>query len=312
MRGARRSPGRLFGFVLLAALLPRGASGQVHERSPAEMIRYLTYQNRSGKLGLAAFNCGSLFERDRDNREVANSLVRLGGSALPDLDKAIDSIATNGEHSIYATNAQWLLYAYASIGGPGSSRRLWRLIENSKFDFLRPALDDSVALALGLTSYVDSRDPLAETSACRHRQPRDALNLLILAWLRNDRQWLETSLGPNAVLALQSTAWADLQAHFPSRQERVLAVGYRFQVAGSWSQPELSLDPQQPESVQAVENPEIDTAFTDRSGAGCGSYHVRFLTTTLQNTSRMSYLVDNRDLRELLGLIASCASRVGK
>jgi hypothetical protein len=293
----------------MTALLPGAVSCQPDERSPDEIIRHLTYQNRAGRRGLAAFDCGSSLERKRDNREVANSLVRLGGSAVPDLDKAIDSISKNGEHSTYAINAEWLLYAYATIKGPTSSPRFWRLIEDSKVEFLRPALDDSLALALGLTSYVDSRRLLAKTFTCRHPQPRDALNLLVLAWLRGDRQWLEASLGPNAMEALRATAWADLRVRVPSYQKRVLAVGYRFEPAGSWSQPELTLDPQQPESVHTTENPELDTTFVDRSGAGCGTHHVRFLMAALQNTSRASYLVDSSDLRELLELVSSCASK---
>ena len=309
MRGVRKSPDRVFAFVLMAALLPSTISCQPDERSADEIIRHLTYQNRPGSRGLAAFDCGSSLERNRDNRGVADSLVRLGGSAVPDLDKAIDSIGKNGERSTYAVNAEWLLYAYAAIKGPRSSPRFWHLIENPKLDFLRPALDDSLALALALTSYVDSRRLLAKTFTCRHPQPRDALDLLVLAWLRGDRQWLEADLGPNAMEALRSIPWADLRAHVPSHQKRVLAVGYRFEPAGSWSQPELTLDPQQPESVHTIENPELDTTFVDRSGAGCGTRHVRFLMTAVQNTSRASYLVDSSDLRELLELVSSCATK---
>lgn len=70
---------------------------------------------------------------------AAMALARLGGAALPDLEKELDSIEKNPQG--FGTN--WLLLAYARIRGPAAFPRLRRISGGS-----------AVALSLALTSNV--------------------------------------------------------------------------------------------------------------------------------------------------------------
>jgi hypothetical protein len=297
------------GFVLIVAVVQPGAIAQIPGRSASEIVRHLTYQDRS-KGSLHDVSCGLLYVRDQENQELADQLIHLGEGAIPELDRALNSLAKTGERSRYATNAEWLLYAYAKLKGASAYAALWRLIQSPKVDFLRTALDDSVALSLGLTSYVDSRMPLMPTFFCRSQRPSDALDLLIIAWEKNDRHWLESSLGPNAAGALRSMDWAGLQSRLRRKGQSVMAVGYRFQVEGSWSQPVI--EPHQLDPIEPEANPEISTTFTGDSGVSCGIRRVKFILPGAPVPSRLTYLVDNTDLNDLISTITDCAAAPAK
>jgi len=310
----RRKPAVLGSLLLgLAGLLPLGVVlGQVGGRSPSEMIKDLT-----SRPGTATFTCGQGMARNREERAVAESLAALGASVAPDIEAALDSIEERGIQSASAAGSGWLVFAYARIKGPAAYPRLHRLIGNSGLDFLRMYLDQAVALSLGLTSYVSRLTPPIARLLCRAEEPRDTLDQVILAWERNDREKLEQRLGPNASAALSTLlrgrTWADMRAQlWPVKSGEAVAVGYRFETTGRWSEPEETLDDQlqrQREFLDALNpvNPELETRFKNAAGDDCGRHLVDF-RDALRGPSRLTYLVDNPDLGDLLRLIAACAT----
>ena len=138
--------------------------------------------------------------------------------------------------------------------------------------------------------------------------PRDVLDQFILAWERNDQQWVEASLGPNAKAALQSLlngrTWAKMRAElWRGKSDGRVAVGYRFVDSGWWSEREQPL----PINLDARKPANPETLFTNSSGGECGRHSVRFLDADEGNHT--IYRVDNPDLGDLLHVISSCAGR---
>jgi hypothetical protein len=285
----------------LALLTVATGVSQVPQRSPSELIRYLTWQSdRPGREDLAASSnaCGTLEREGQEDRPAIRALVGFGASAIPDLEAAFDVIEARGLGSGFAGHEWPLFRAYAEIKGPAAYPRLRKMIRSPQFDFplvtVRAGLDSAIALSFGLTSYVSAVRTPAKTFNCLGDKPQDILDQLILAWERDDRTWLEQQLGPNAVATLSSLlngrTWADMRGQlWPGKSNPGAAVGYRFQAAVPPAQ-----RPPGPPSI------EINTLFKSAVGSDCGSYRVRFYTPT--------YLVDNQDLEGLLRLIASCAT----
>lgn len=170
------------------------------------------------------------------------------------------------------------------------------------------------------TGYIRSKaqresEGLGKIGNCiRAQEPQDSLDRFIIAWERNDLPELEDSLGPNAKAALASLlrhrSWSGLRAELWRRPSPgYMAVGYRFEIPGSWSKPDGALG--EKESIDdGPVNPDLDTRFTDSSGHDCGRLGVRFIGTRV-GVGRVrfvaEYFVDNSDLRDLLRLIATCA-----
>jgi hypothetical protein len=122
------------------------------------------------------------------------------------------------------------------------------MIGNPKLASWTMALDSSMAVSFGLTSYVSGIGmPVRIVTCSRPSEPRRALNQLILGWERNDRPWFEASLGPHArasfQLLLQGKTWARMREElWRGKSDDNVAVGYRFKDAGRWSDPEEPLD----------------------------------------------------------------------
>ena len=301
----------MFGmFGLLAMSISTSAA---EEKSPSELIRFLTYQSdRPGKettlLGLRS--CGTT----PPDLAATRSLVEFGVSAIPDLERALSSIEKRGERSEFAFNGGWLLLAYAKINGPAAYPRLQRMIDNPKFAFLEIDLDRAVALSLAITSYVSgSLVPVRILHCSRGEEPRDALDQLILAWERNDRPWLEASLGPSAKAALssllESKAWGSLRNKlWRGTSDHRVGVGYRFETSGPWAEPEETLEWEKSQDAPSGTAFQFDARLKNRFGTDCGRQRVRFLKAPAGNGGTLGYLVDNVDLGELLRSIASCAT----
>ncbi len=289
-------------------------------KSATDLIRDLTYQSDrpdiSGKRG--QFDCGSARGGEEEDRALTNSLVKLGPSAVPDIEKGLDSLDRRGSQSPFMVNAAWLFYAYAKIEGPAGFPRLRRMMANPRLDLLRPGLETSASIALSLTSYVYGRgDP--GTIVCRPYEPRDALEDVILAWNAGDQATFKAHLGPHAKVTLDSLiegrTWEAVRAQFWHRRAgRDVAVGYRFRIAGRWSEPLETLVERHNEGETFFSDissnppsPQIDTEFTNRFGVGCGEHRVQ-LHLGKDQWDRASYFVDNTDLGDLLRLISSCAA----
>lgn len=287
--------------------------GQVNNQSASSLIRFLTYQSERPRDGrLLEFNCGQALILAEDDRKAARSLVKLGALAIPDLQDALDSIELRGQKSEFVTNAGWLFHVYARIMGPTAYARLFRIIGDPKLAFLQNSLDDSVALAFGLTSYVSFNHAAGRIPHCRAEQPRDALDQLILAWERNDQSSMEANLGPNGRSALdriiKGKTWSEVRAKlWRGQSASYVAVGYHFEVSGLWSEPEETLDDEKHSIAKYPREPELDTVFENRQGGGCGTHRIIFKKAAHEDGSTM-YLIDNGDLEELLHVIGSCAA----
>jgi len=257
--------------------------------------------------GPVIFGCGRQRAEDKKNRPVADALVKFGDSAVPDLEEAFNSIEERGQESPFAYNSEWLLEAYARIRRSAAYAPLQRMRRSPKLVFLQWALDHSAAVSLGLTSYVSSSGILADMANCNGIiEPRELLDQLVLAWERNDRQWVERSLTASAMAALSSLlngrTWDRMRADlWHGKTGNEVAVGYRFDTPGWWSEPPRPIRLNERNPV----NPEIDTTFTNSAGRDCGKFLVKFLKT--DEGSLPSYPIDNSDLRDLLRLIGYCA-----
>ena len=298
------------GLLLICA----GAFAQVPPRPPQELIRFLTYQSGRSKLErLGAFSCGSLGRWEQADRETANALVKLGDSALPDLERAFDSILKSGQKSHFAFNSAWLFYAYARLLGRSAYPRLAQLIDSSPADFQRFGLDNAMALALGLTSYVGPYRSAVGPFICEQPAPRDALDQLISGWQRNERGTLESALGPRAKAVLQpkieNGGWDALRTRLlTSSIPRPSAVGYHFDVAGGWSEPRETLAPRSYDGIFAAFG-NLLTSFYDKTGISCGSMRVLFVQVPHSTSiTRNRFVVDSPDVTELLKVISACSN----
>lgn len=299
----------VFTALFAASKLQCGENSQAKERSASDLIRSLT--NVPLRL---QFDCG-LTAEDLENLAAGQSLVRLGRSAISDLERELEIMEKLGMESEFIPNAPLFLDAYARIKGPAASTRLREMIGAPGLAYLSISFDSSIALSLGLTSYVSaSREPVVGPPSCRRsEEPRDALDRLIIGWESGDRRLLEAQLGPNATLALnsllQGRTWEGLRAHiWRGLQESRVAVGYRFLVQGRWSEPEDSLKELPAVAPHAID-PHLNTAFTTASGNDCGWLPVDFRAVRFKDIITTSYLVDNSNLADLLRLVSSCAAQ---
>jgi hypothetical protein len=297
--------------VFLVAIGTAEAQGD----SAGEIIRFLTYQTgRPGKLAaeMGLFGCGG----GADDRAAEASLVRLGDTAVPDLESALGSLEQSGQSSAFALNGGRLPLAYAKIKGGSARERLLELDRRPQLAFLRPSLHDALSISLSLTSYVSSSTPPEKNFLCRDGQPRDALDQVILAWLRNDRPWLEASLSARSKTALDALekrgGWSKMRTQLrQTRPNNGVALGYRFSADPSWSLPDdiFEEDESKDRVAQHPENPVIETVFVSATGGECGRRRMKFASTRDDlGSQKITYLVDETDIEGLLRLLSSCTA----
>jgi hypothetical protein len=304
-------PSQLLTVLLTLQQVALGQSQDVPQ-TPSDLIRFLTYQ--SGRpLNAAAkglfFSCGAALTEYKADRPVAEALVNMGPRAVPDIETALNSIETQGGDSAFAVNSDWLLDVYARILGSAAFPRLRAMLSNPQLAYLRAGVAHAIALSLGITSYVpDSAEP-GEIAPCSGVvEPQLRLDQLILAWERDDRQWVEANLGPTSIEALHrlltGTSWQAVRAKiWKANLSRSVAVGYRFVTPGWWSS--VADEPFVAGTLERnPADPEIECIFTDSAGRACGTYRVKFLQTKNHYTN---YLVNSADVAGLLGVISSCA-----
>ncbi len=298
------------GLLLLAA-----ATAEAQGESPDEIIRFLTYQtDRSGKLAveMGLFGCGG----GADDRAAEESVVRLGGAAGPELETALVSLESSGDSSPFALNAGWLPVAYAKIKGRSASDRLLELEREPQLAFLRASLQNALSISLSLTSYISSSTHTGKKFLCRDGQPRDALDGIVLGWLRNDRQLLDASLSARSKTAVNELekriGWSGVRAQlWKVGTADGAAIGYRLSADASWSLPDDTLieNQQKGGAAQHRENPVVETRFVTAAGNACGQRQTKFVSTREDPTSgRRTYLLDESDIEGLLRLLSSCAA----
>jgi hypothetical protein len=311
---------RLLLFGLLGSLLADRGWGRPQEPSASDLISFLAHQSAGpDSLRWLVFSCGETLE-DREDLAAARSLVKLGSSAVPDIEKALDAMEESGQPSDLTFNAGLILAAYARLKGAAAFPRLRSMVENPRLAFLESALDSSIALSFGLTSYVSfgpsTLVPSAPTASCGILEPRHALDQLLLAWEGDSLSLFRSSLGPDALTSLDALLkggdWADMRDQFRHRRPAGgVAVGYRFGVPGRWSEPAMSIEEESQKGPLADSaRPDIDAVFKNRVGGDCGRLRVKFSRASVVEGVPFpaKYLVNNPDLGDLLRLVAACAS----
>jgi hypothetical protein len=295
------------------------AGGQAGGESARELIRRLGDPSDPVNVAqTAAVTCGSLGAAAERTSSIEEALVRIGPSALPEIEKALASIERHGEKSIYASNCGILFRACAKLKGPVAFPVLQRFSRPERFAFCRAEADAAIALSLGLTSYVDAEvSPPTMFRCFGNPDIRHGADWLIHAWEIGNRLELESALGPKALASLQLDLsknggdWESFRAaNWPWRGHAVPAVGYTFANATS---------------SKANEDPGVETTFTDSLGRKCGVEHLRF-TKVADHTDRRVfakppgfmpmylkvdapsglYLVDNSNIVEILRTISAC------
>jgi hypothetical protein len=291
---------------------------QPGDSSPEERLRLLT-QPPAGVIPTGQPECASFAELQQ-RLQLASSLAQSGVSAVPAMEAALSAMekGRQGSGNVYLSGL--LFYAYASSRGRAAYPRLRAMIGNPRFRRIHFALDSAIAFSLGLTSFVDSLRRPVGLFLCRLQEPKDALDDVIMAWEKGDRRSLEASLGPTGISALESMlrgkSWAEVRAGIRHGTSVRAAVGYRFDVSGLWAEPEGTLDFEivRQRMVQDHSSPgdtvDLDAVFKDASDSDCGRLRVRFLRIhDPLNPGRLKFVVDNSDLRGLLGLIGGCAGK---
>ncbi len=320
MRVRLPSFGALAMIVMLAfgLIAVRAGKSQTGDQSAGKLIHFLTDSiDPFEKSDLLDKNGARIAAVDR---AAANSLVALGSAAIDDLNAAFDQIERQGEETTLAENSRWLLFAYARIRGADAYPRLRGMTANPKLRFLRYDLDHALAIALVLTSYVSASRVASRFICCRAQEPRHSLERLILAWMQGNLSWMEEELGPHARLALGSLLanrrWVDLQNElWHGATDSDVALGFRFESPGDWSEPEETLDQElqdrrrSPNIDQFPTEPELVTQFVDRAGYSCTKREIRFVRVP-RGPGRMGfkYVVDDEDLASLLRTISGCAA----
>lgn|ERR1017187_1464570 len=319
----------IFGFRIATSLCvvvstvsifaPNASLCQTRHQSAAEIIRFLNDPR------VVVGSLPQRLEQRRAERAAANELVALGSAAVRDLDAALDRMEQQ------AGGSEWLLIAYARILGPAARQRLQVMNANRRLGFLHEDLDNALAVALGLTDYVSAARLYPFTPA-RPEEPRHALDRFILGWMQDNRSQMEYVLGPksrqdlDSLLARQS--WQALRSEvLGALPGPGVAMGFRFEGAGDWSQPEETLDQElwhrrsrQTTVLILNANPwddlppeaTLSTQFVDRVGKDCGGHRdIRFVRAPAEapGNTPFKYLIDEGDLKTLLRTVSGCALR---
>jgi hypothetical protein len=286
-----------------------------------EIISRLTYQSgrqQPESLEMGIFTCGLALAEDREDRALTKSLVNLGNSARPAIEDAFQSLESRGMESEVYLKAPWLLLAYARIYGAGAYSRLREMYGYGNPNQFSTAayVDDAVALAFGVTSYVSAFRAVEESKIgqlgvpkiyCdRGHQPKDTLDRFVLAWEVRNRKLLGETLGRDAKYSLDQMPIGILGG---VPLDPSAAVGYRFLIEGAWSEPDETLQelPARASNPSYPDNPVILVAFKNRRGADCGKLTVSFLSIR-EGPGFNSYLIDDSNLLGLLGLLSACAA----
>jgi hypothetical protein len=290
--------------------------GQTAEESAAKIIRFLIEPvGPTAQATLPRWDATRLAR----NRAATSSLVALGPAAIPDLEAALDLFGRQEPPPFVSDGSGWLLMAYAKIRGRAALSRLRSMADSPQLAHRSVDLDWSLAVALDLTSYISASRPALDLRFGLWREPRAALDRLILAWLIGDQQQVEDALGPHARLALDSLlareSWSDLRkALWRGATSSGCALGYRFDVPGDWSKPDATLDEgledrrRRGELEGVMLDPNLPTHFVGKFGVGCGSRKVSFALLQANSVQLLPwYVVDDADVEGLLSMITGCA-----
>lgn len=291
------------------------APAQAQSRPPSELIAVIIHREGAHN-GKYAFTCG-ITQSDREAMAAGESLTKLGDPAASAIKETLDSMIRDGNQDDLIASGGLLLFAYATIRGPGAFPLESSMLRNPQLAFFETAVDSSTAISLGLTSYISfyhwTKHPTGPVLICGGGEPRHALDQLVLAWESNDRQLLEEALGPDSKATLSrrltSQNWEEFRARRWRGPSEGIAVGYRFVNAPvRWSLPALTFADRGDTSkfpFPDTKYPELDTEFTSESGKVCGEYRVRF---SRAGSGLPRFLVNDTNIEGILSVISSCAA----
>jgi hypothetical protein len=282
---------------------------QRRERA-ADLIRFI---NREEKFP-GVIECVHDLAEARESRAAARELVQLGAPALPEIERVMESLETDAYHSPYYRSAIWSFLAYAHLTGAKALPRFRAMMGKPQFAQFQEMLGPAAAASLNITSYVDrffsSRG--GNLSSCVSAEPWEGLERLILGWEQEDREFMETGLGPIAKNSLdellQQQSWDEFMHGLRPRRQWGRAMGFRVESNELWNQPQMTLDPRadggRAVTMALVEaQHDIDATLVDASGERCGRVQVRF-------SIHSHFVVDSPDIRALLASISACLDRV--
>ena len=281
---------------------------QAPREVPADMIRMLTTPNALESLGISS-GCGNYSQR----RETAESLVRLGDVALPDIERALESVEREGDASPFRMGSKWILQAYSRLVGPSAVPRLVRMLGSPQCSSFGRDIEEGIAVALGLSSYVvASTRPVQRLECDRIADPSDGLDRAIRAWVHKDRAELVASLGPAGGDSLKGwiarAGWRGLLRDWWPTTGEVWGVGYRFAVRPP---PAADVDPTIPRYCSgSADSLDCEVICVDHQGRECGEVRVTFQRSSSRASGATAeFRVNNGDISELLRAVAACASR---
>jgi hypothetical protein len=277
--------------------------------SPSQLVKFVTYQNRSDAYD-GTLTCVADSPAKKKDQDAIERLVSLGERSVPALEQEFGAISKKGENGQYTPNLQRLFYVYARVRGARAFPLLRDMELRPHFSSETVPIDGAIAVALGLTSYLSIAHPSERLlAACQGQQPRDALDQMIVSWERGDPLWFETSLGETAARAVavkDDDEWQAFRRTF-WRDAPNAAIGYKFQIPGSLSEPSMPI-PFQARVPNEEEKLDLDTAFYDRNGRNCGHMMIKFIQgATPKPPGYLRYVVDNPNIADVLQLISACA-----
>ena len=278
---------------VLLTMLAANANAQVSGNSTQEIIGYLSRSlSPVEEIGM-----GSGCQDRSDDRAAAVALAKQGDAATKDVGRAIDILEMSPDGVAFNEHSVWLLYAYAKMKRGDARPKIRGPIATRGSLPSSATLDRLIALSLSLTSYIsESHSPPALRMAdgrsffCRPQEPRDALDQFLFAWITNNVDLLEASLGRRADETLKAIRnhgeWMKFRNELSPHGLGGAAIGYSFKIAGRWSLPEEALEATADSNIANLEGDafSLDTDFTDRNGKECGRYTVRFLNTATRGT----------------------------
>jgi hypothetical protein len=231
---------------------------------------------------------------------MVDDLVRHGPQALPEVERAVDSLESNAAASPYRVLAGYLLGAYARMKGQDAMPRLLRLRESSRGSALRNDASGAIGVALGLTDYIASGDKPGRVFHCDGGEhPKDAASLFIRAWLDGDRAWLERNLTEGSRRQLAGLAGSGNWQEFRGRYWRAgsdpdMAVGYRLKLPESGWRNNTA--------------PMAEVEMVDRVGKVCGRTSLAIRRDSEAGDSA-EFHVETKELDSFLRLVTECATR---
>ena len=284
----------------VAGLLMTSAAGMLAQTGEPTVDKLILRLKLDVYARKSIMSCGSVAEEGARMSQTVRKLAAFGYSAIPSLERVLESVEGEGKKSEYAEIVGPVAFAYAKILGPAAAPRLRDLIKKGEV-FPVSAVAGAIGYADGLTGYQWPTLPPA-SDICEGSGPLYSLGRLIFAWQAHNSEFVEEALGPKAL-----RSWLMQRAEFWDDQPaEPQATGFVLLVDGRWSEPYAWLRDDPPSvagSLEGTRDPVIETVFSDKDGNTCGRVRVEFTQVRITRP----YQVNNGNLREVLEILRRCS-----